>query len=304
MRGIRRWFGLAASIGLLAGCASISPAGTAAGTITAVGAESQYANVVGQIGGRYVNVHAVMSNPNIDPHSFEASASVARLVGAAGLVVQNGLGYDAFMNDIESGAPNPSRRIIDVQRLLRLPNSTRNPHLWYEPSVMPLVAKAIASALSALAPAHASYFGQRLAAFDLSLQPWFREIAAVKSRFPNAKVATTEPIADYLLTAVGANDASPWVFQADIMNGIDPSPQAVSLERGLLVDRKVKAFVYNRQVTDSLTQSLLALAKAHRIATVSMYETMPAGYDYQSWMLAETRSLARAFATGASTSGL
>jgi zinc/manganese transport system substrate-binding protein len=35
-----------------------------------------------------------MSNPNTDPHTFEASPAVAREIGAARLVVQNGVGYD------------------------------------------------------------------------------------------------------------------------------------------------------------------------------------------------------------------
>ena len=46
--------------------------------IVAVGAENQYANVIAQLGGRYVEVTAIMSNPNTDPHSFEASPGVAR----------------------------------------------------------------------------------------------------------------------------------------------------------------------------------------------------------------------------------
>ena len=41
--------------------------------INAVGAENEYANVLGQIGGRYVHVSAILDNPNTDPHTFEAS---------------------------------------------------------------------------------------------------------------------------------------------------------------------------------------------------------------------------------------
>ena len=68
--------------------------GSGGGKIAAVGAENEYADVIQQVGGKYVQVSAIMSNPNTDPHTFEASASVARLVSAAQLVVQNGVGYD------------------------------------------------------------------------------------------------------------------------------------------------------------------------------------------------------------------
>lgn len=89
------------------------------------------------------------------------------------------------------------------------------------------------------------------------------------------------------------------------MNGVDPAPQDVSLVQGLLSDRAVQALVYNRQVTDSLTVSLLALAQRQRVPVVGVYETMPApGYDYQSWMLAATRALWRALAEGSSSPAL
>ena len=112
------------------------------GKIVAVGAENEYADVIAQVGGKYVQVSAIMSNPNTDPHTFEASASVARLVSAAQLVVQNGVGYDRFMNTIENAAPSSSRKVIVVQNLLGLPDSTPNPHLWYKPGTMPAVANA------------------------------------------------------------------------------------------------------------------------------------------------------------------
>jgi zinc/manganese transport system substrate-binding protein len=125
------------------------------GRVIAVGAENQYADVISQVGGRYVEASAIMSNPNTDPHTFEASASVGRLVSGAQLVVQNGLGYDAFMNTIEDAVPNSARKVIVVQDLLGLPDSTPNPHLWYKPGTMAAVANATAAALAGLQPAAA-----------------------------------------------------------------------------------------------------------------------------------------------------
>jgi zinc/manganese transport system substrate-binding protein len=285
--------------------AGSSSAGDPAGTIVAVGAENQYANVISQIGGRYTRVTAIESNPNTDPHSFEASASVAQLVSRAQLVVQNGLGYDTYMNKIEAAAPNTKRRVIDVQKLLGLPDSTPNPHLWYKPTTMPAVARAVARDLSATAPAHAAYFAANAASFERSLQPWYRAIAQFKAAFPGTPVATTEPVGDYMLQAAGARILTPFAFQADIMNGVDPPPQYVSLQDNLFSGRKVKVFVYNQQVTDPLTQSFLAEAHHDGIPVVGVYETMPTpGYSYQSWMLAEVHALHQAVADKVSTQKL
>ena len=307
-----RWKGLAAAIALAgtallaAGCSASSAGTTAAnGTIIAVGAENEYADVIAQIGGKYVQASAIMSNPSTDPHTFEASASTGRLVNAARLVVQNGLGYDTFMDTIEKAVPDSGRRVIVVQKLLGLPDSTPNPHLWYDPATMPKVADAIAADLAALQPSHAAYFKANAKTFTSSLQAWINAVGTFKQQYSGTPVATTEPVADYLLQALGADNRTPGAFQADVMNGTDPSAQDVAIERSLFTQHKVKAFVYNQQVTDSLTESFISLARANHIPVVGVYETMPEpGYHYQSWMLAQVRALQTAVTSGVSSEHL
>jgi zinc/manganese transport system substrate-binding protein len=290
-----------------AGCTGLTGASTSSrpGVINAIGAENEYANVLSQIGGSYVHVSSILDNPNTDPHTFEASPSVAEEVSAAALIVQNGVGYDTFMNNIEAASPNPARKVIVVQQLLGLPDSTPNPHLWYDPKTMPAAAKAMASALSALQPAHAAYFRANLARFDASLKPWFRAIAAFKARYAGTPVATTEPVADYMLQAMGMDIKTPWLFQADIMNGVDPSPQDISLEDGFFSLHQVKVLCYNEQVVDPLTTSIRLMALTDGVPVVAVYETMPTpGHDYQSWMMAELTALEKALTGKVSTQHL
>jgi zinc/manganese transport system substrate-binding protein len=289
---------------ILAGCGH---AGVAArsGQIATVGAENEYADVISQIGGKYVVANAIESNPNTDPHTFEASPSVAQEVGAARLVVQNGVGYDTYMNRIESATSSSSRVVLDVQHLLGLPDSTPNPHLWYLPRTMPTLARALVAALSRMQPAHAAYFAANERRFDASLTPWTRALKAFSQKYPRTPVAVTEPVGDYMLQAAGADIMTPFGLQADIMNGVDPAPQDVSLEDGLFTGHRVKVFLYNQQVTDSVTDSFLATARRSQIPVVGVYETMPTpGYDYQTWMLAEVQALQRAVANGTSTESL
>jgi zinc/manganese transport system substrate-binding protein len=297
----------AAAVSLLAACSASSATSTATattGTVVAVGAENEYANVIAQIGGRYVRVTAVESNPNTDPHSFEASASVSQTVGAAELVVQNGLGYDSFMNTIEGSSPSPARKVIDVQHLLGRPDSAPNPHLWYSPATMPAVARAVATDLSQLRPAHRAYFQARLRAFDTSLAPWQAAIARFRAAYGGTAVATTEPVGDYLLQALGLRNLTPFGLQADIMNGVDLSPQYVTLQDSLFRRHQVRVFVYNQQVVDAVTQAFLAQARQAGIPVVGVYETMPDGYDYQSWMMAEVHALQQAITARVSTQKL
>jgi zinc/manganese transport system substrate-binding protein len=288
---------------LATGCSATgaSIGASSGGKIVAVGAENQYASVISSVGGKYVQVSAIESNPNTDPHTFEASASVAQTVSQAKLIVQNGLGYDSYMDKIESAAPSAGRKVIVAAQLLGLPDSTPNPHLWYRPSAMPAVARAVAAGLAAIQPAHAAYFRANAAAFDRSLRPWYQALAKFKAAYPNTPVATTEPVGDYMLQAAGTRNLTPFAFQADIMNGVDPAPQYVSLQTSLFNQRKVKVFLYNQQVTSSLTATFLSAAHRNGIPVVGVYETMPTGYTYQSWMLAEVQALQKAVASKVST---
>ncbi len=289
-------------VAALAGACGSAPTGrgrTATGAggpavVAVVAAESQYGDVAAQVGGPYVRVRSIMDNPDTDPHSFEVSTRVARAIATAGLVVQNGLGYDGFMGRIEGASPDPGRRVVDARTVLGLPASTANPHLWYDPATMPRVADAIAADLAALQPAHASYFRANAARFRASLTPWLQAIQRLRSRYPGFPVATTEPVADYLLSAVGARDLTPFSFQADVMNGVDPAPQGIATETDLLQHRRVRALVYNRQVTDSLTSGFVRTARRAGVAVVGVDEIMPAGESYQAWMLATTQRLEQA----------
>ncbi|HVA09851.1 MAG TPA: zinc ABC transporter substrate-binding protein [Acidimicrobiales bacterium] len=312
IRGTRRLVRCGAALTALFGAPLVLTSGrpVSAGAaspvvIRAIGVENEYASVISQLGGRYVTVSSILNNPNTDPHTYEVSASVAQEVGRADLIVQNGVGYDAFINNIETAQPSRARRVIVAQHVLGLPDSTPNPHLWYSPRTMPAVASAITQTLSRLAPTQSAYFQSRLHSFDHSLGPWLRAIAAAKTRFTGTPVATTEPVADYLLTAMGLKNLTPFVFQADIMNGVDPSPQDITLENGFFTKHEVKAFCYNQQVVSPLTGSIRQAAQSAHVPIVGVYETMPTpGYDYQTWMLAEVRAITAALTLGTSTAHL
>lgn len=290
----------------LSACGTPAPAGAgSAGKVSIVAAENEYGNVASQIGGSYVQVTSVMSNPNTDPHSYEVSPDVARSVAAAQIVVQNGVGYDDFMSSVLSATSSSSRKVISVQHVLGLPDNTPNPHLWYDPRTMPAFAHALVAELSAIQPAHAAVFAANEQKFLKSLEPLTAAIATFKTKHGGTPAATTEPVADYLLSAMGIDNRTPWRFQADIMNGTDPSAQDVSLENGFFTKHQVKVFCYNQQVVSGLTGAIRVTAQKAGVPIVGVYETMPTpGYTYQSWMLAEVKAITAAVEQGTSTERL
>jgi zinc/manganese transport system substrate-binding protein len=299
-------FSVLATLAALLAAGPIAAAMAAtSGKVNAIGVENEYADVISQIGGEYVDVQALATDPNTDPHNFEASPKVAKEIAAAELIVENGIGYDSWADKIMSAAPRPNRKVINVQHLLGLPDDTANPHLWYDPKTMPAVAKAIADDLSALRPAQAALFEVNANHFVASLEPWNAAIASFKAQYGKTPIAVTEPVADYMLQAMGFDILTPFSLQAAIMNGTDPSPQDVTTQNELLSNNKVRVFVYNLQVTDTLTKSFLDLSKKAGIPVVGVYETMPTpGYTYQKWMLAEVNALRKAVADQMSTGTL
>jgi zinc/manganese transport system substrate-binding protein len=285
---VMRKLGLA--LVLVGGTAQAQP------VLHAVGLESQYANVMAQIGGPYVQVTAIENDPNTDPHEFELSADVAKQFHGADVIVANGLGYDDWADKLLAGAHGT---VISAQTVLKLPDSTPNPHLWYDPATMPAVARAVAAAFAAKDPAHAAQYAANEKAFEASLQPWDQALAKLKQKYAGVPVAVTEPVADYMLQAAGLNIATPFSLQAAIMNGTDPAPQDVSTQQTLLGTGKVRVFVYNQQVTDALTVSFLATAKKGNLPVLGVYELMPANAkNYQDWMQSETAELGRDLAGG------
>ncbi|WP_082509676.1 metal ABC transporter solute-binding protein, Zn/Mn family [Microbacterium sp. Leaf179] len=312
----------------LAGCSQASSPGSSStpsgGKIVIVAAENEYADVASQIGGDYVSVDAILSDPNTDPHTFEADPSVAKELSTAQILIQNGLGYDDFMTDLASASPNADRKVIDAQEVLGVPDDTENPHLWYNPATMPAVAQQIEKDLAALDPSHESDFKANLDTFNESLKTWTDGLASFQKQYGGTPVAVTEPVADYMLEAGGTNSPAmepsalsgytaqaagvtiktPWSLQAAIMNDTDPSPQDSAAQDALFTGKQIKVFLYNQQVTDDITTHYLDLAKQNGIPVVGVYETMPLNYTYQQWMEAELTALQNAVANGTSTESL
>jgi zinc/manganese transport system substrate-binding protein len=275
---------------LMLGACTNSPT-WAAGRLRVIGAERQYADLLAQLGGRYVSVIAILDSPSIDPHSFEVTTSVARDVSQANLIVQNGLGYDSFMTNVESATTPPRRTVLSVDQVFHVSSKATNPHLWYRVSEMAHLATAVTRRLEKLDPRHRAYFARRLTVWNHSYSLLTAQIRRFRAGHRHASVLVTEPVADYLLTELGVKNLTPPAFERDVMNGIDPAPQDVARSMYLLSHSSVGALMYNEQVSDPSSQQLLRTAKSHHIAQVAVYETMPLHYHYLAWMSAEIRAL-------------
>jgi len=261
----------------------------AADKIAVVAAENFYGGVAEKIGGSGVSVTSILSNPNQDPHLFEANVATAKAVGAAEIAIFNGADYDPWMQKLLKASPKEGRTEISAAALTgHKPGD--NPHLWYDPKTVPAVAKAFAGDLIKRDPANAEAYQQRLSAFDASMKPLTDLIAELKAKYAGTPVTATEPVFGYMAAALGL-DMRNYDFQLAIMNDTEPSAKDVAAFENDLRDKKVKVLFYNSQVTDTTTTHLLNLAKESGVPVVGVTETEPAGKDYVDWMVSQLNAL-------------
>ncbi|HXA72464.1 MAG TPA: zinc ABC transporter substrate-binding protein [Stellaceae bacterium] len=279
MRGILA-FALATSLGLAA--AKAEP-------IAVVAAENFYGDVAEQVGGSAVKVTSILTNPDQDPHLFEASASTARALAAARIVIYNGADYDPWMSKLLSASRATGRITIEVAKLVGK-KAGDNPHLWYDPATMPAVAKALAAQLAKLDPDHRSDYEARRDAFDASLKPIDEKIAALRQRYAGTAITATEPVAGYMAEAIHLRVRNPR-FQLAIMNNTEPSASEIAAFQKDLKTRTVKVLLYNSQTSEELTEKMRSIAKDSGVPIVGVTETEPEGKKYQDWMLSELTAL-------------
>jgi len=281
---------LALALIMAAGQATLTRA--AEGQIAVVAAENFYGDIARQIGGDRVAVVSIMSNPDQDPHLFETTPSIVRQLASAQIVVHNGANYDPWMDKLLAAAPRPGRAVITAAQL----NGWRpgdNPHLWYDPATVPALAAALADALTKADNAHAPDYAARLKATLASLARITQRIAQLRARHAGTAVTATEPVFGLMAEALGLTMRNQR-FQLAMMNDTEPSARDVAALESDLKEHKVKALIYNSQVSEKLTERMRAIAGKAKVPVIAVTETMPANVSFQDWMLDELDAVDKA----------
>ncbi len=276
---------------VLAVCMLVGSAGLASAqpAVRIVAAENFYGDIARQIAGAGADISSIMSNPDQDPHLFEASPSVAKALSGARIVIMNGADYDPWMEKLLASAKSPNRQTIVVADLVgKHPGD--NPHLWYDTATIAAAARAIAQALESTDPAHNDDYENRLHGVIESLTPINAKIAEMHRQFVGAQVTATEPVFGYMATALGLTMRNER-FQLAVMNDTEPSASDVAAFETDLKRHRVRALLYNSQATDSSARRLLGIARKSGVPVVGVTETEPAGKTYQSWMSGQLDAL-------------
>jgi zinc/manganese transport system substrate-binding protein len=255
-----------------------------------VAAENFYGEVAQQIAGDEAGVTSILTNPNQDPHEFTSSASTAKAVADADVVIYSGIGYDSWMEKLLASGGKKGRVVICVADLIGAKDGD-NPHIWYKPETMPALADKLWNVLSPDPETKPTVYAMRARAFKDSMNPVLDKIAAIRAKYEGTPVTATEPVFGYMAEALGLKMLN-YDFQIKIMNDAEPgADETVAFEKSLK-SKSAKMLFYNSQVTDPTTERLKKIAEDSGVPIVGATETQPPGpKTYVDWMINELNAV-------------
>lgn len=274
----------AAAVGIaLAGCSGSAydpPAG-----IQVVASTNVYGSLASTIGGAQATVTSIIDDPAKDPHEYQADARTQLAVSRAQVVIENGGGYDDFVDTMVAASPNTRVELINAVKLSGYDSSAAgfNEHMFYDYATMGKVVAAIVADFSKADPAHSALFADRGAKLQAKLSALEASELNLSGATSGVGVAITEPVPGYLLAALGMKVVTPVAFSRAIEQGTDAPAAVLEQTLATLTSGDAKLLVYNVQASGPQTDAVLAAAKKAGVPAVPVSETLPPGFDYITW---------------------
>jgi zinc/manganese transport system substrate-binding protein len=278
--------------------AESTPSASSGGAkIKVVASTDVWGDLAGSVGGDKVEVTSIITSPDADPHEYEASTRNQLALADAAVVIENGGGYDDFMDRMLKSAKNTSATVLNAVTISghkATGGEELNEHVWYDFPTVAKVVDQIEQAYAKAAPADASTFQQNAAALKQKIDGLAQQEATLKAKYDGQPVAITEPVPVYLLDAVGLRNKTPEEFSEAIEEDSDVPAKVLDETLQLYSKHEVKLLAYNEQTTGPETEKVLAAAKQNNIPVVPVTETLPSGKDYVAWMTANLTAVGAA----------
>jgi zinc/manganese transport system substrate-binding protein len=272
-----------------------SPSGSPTSRIEVVAAENFWGSIAAQLGGDRVHVTSIISNPDTDPHAYDATPSDARLIARARFVIVNGAGYDAWATKLLDSNPAAGRQVLTVANVLGKKEGA-NPHFWYSPDYVEQVIGSITEGLEKVAPADTPSFEARRDAYrGRGLEAYHGLIGSIRQKYGGTPVGASESIFAYMSPALGLDLVTPPSYMQAISEGTDLSAADRVTVDQQVSSRQIKVFVFNSQNSTPDVQEVVNRSRAAGVPVAQITETLsPANLTFQDWQSNQLRSLLRA----------
>ncbi len=264
--------------------------------IQVVAGENFWGSLVSQIGGNLTNVTSIITDPNTDPHEYQASEADAEAITHANYIILNNVGYDTWGTQMIAADGETNQTVLNIGDSLGVSVTggivTGNPHMWYNPIYVNDSVQWMYDNLTSIEPNATTYFTDNYDNLTASLATLYSEVGLIKHDFAGTVVASTESIFVYLANATDLNLVSPPAFMEAIAEGNDPPDQSVVLFQCQLESGNVRVLVFNMQTVTPITTNMKQIATNNNVSVIGVYETIqPPTQTFQVWMGGELDGL-------------
>jgi zinc/manganese transport system substrate-binding protein len=299
----RRALAAAALPALLAtavsGCAPAVGA-TARPGVQVVASTDVYGDLAAQVAGprlgHGVTVTSIITSPSQDPHEFEPDAHTQLRLAQADVVIENGGGYDDFVDRMLAAAGSRNTVVVNAVKIsgVRPHGGDLNEHVFYDLPAVAKIVHRIAAVLAQRDRSHAAGYLERATLLTKRIAALENRARALRHRFAGAQVLITEPLPVYLLDACGLVNRTPAQVSDAIEAATEMPVRSLWNMLNLLQRRHIEALVYNAQTEGPQTVALIDAAHRDGVPPVGMTETLPTGDTYVEWMQHNLAALSKA----------
>ena len=256
-----------------AGCTQTAIAKPPPGTIAVVATTTQMQDLVRNVGGGRVHVVGIL-RPNVDPHDFEPTPSTVVALTGAKLVVESGVGLDAWADQLVASA-GTSAPVFDASA--GLPIRGDDPHWWGDPSLVERAAAALARRLGEVDPGHRAAYARNGARYIRQVARMDAENRRLVATVPPAdrKLVTNHDAFGYLAAHYGIRVVGS-VFPA-LSTAAQPSAQDVASLIGRIRAQHVRAIFTESSLDPAVERQIGAEAGARVFADLYGDSLGPAG---------------------------
>lgn len=318
---------------VLAGCSSSDDSGDNGDKISIVSSTNVYGDIAQAVAGDHAAVTSIITSSSQDPHEYEASAQDRLALEKASIVIENGGGYDPFIDTMleASDAEPVVLTAVDISGLLEDDHGHDdeghddeaheddddhghedeghgdedgheghdhiegfNEHVWYDFHTVEKVAEELSHELAEIDPDNASSYEANYKKFAEQIEGLEKSATELKATADGKGVAITEPVPLYLLSEVGLVNHTPEEFSEAVEEGADVPARVLQQTLDLFTDEDIVLLAYNEQTADATTEQVRAAAEAAGIPVVDFTETLPAGQSYIQWQQTNIDNLAAA----------
>jgi zinc/manganese transport system substrate-binding protein len=284
-----------------------------------------WADITGQVAGEFFDVTALISDPSIDPHSYEASAREQLAISEADLFVVNGGGYDDFALTLASATETVMFNVYDVLEATELEGGDEHDgesadekadesadehagesadehgdehgdehdgsdHVWYSLHSVEQTAISLAQKLGELQPENAQYFADNADAFVSEIAVLEQKLETLSGM--DGHYFEAHPLAAMLFVDLGFENLTPEGYAEAEEAGLEPSARILADSQALISSGQLQFLAVNAQGTSPVLESLKKLAEESGVPVLEFDELLPEGSNYQEWMESKLDSIA------------